>query len=189
MNSNNLKDIEELLKIIGCNIKQDESKKNGQTKCKVTIDPTGGSDTNCCANQDLDIPNGFQDVDPKVFVVLGEVVGNVLSGGLPLNTANSISNWFNLMGQIMETYASQQQYFQSGPGRLYDKKYKNISNPFCTCNCTTVDENDNSQSEKSNSNSDIIDIKNQMDKIYSHFESEISILKNELELLKKERKY
>lgn len=33
---------------------------------------------------------------------------------------------------MIETYNSQQQYMQNGPGRYYNIKNKNITNPFCT---------------------------------------------------------
>ena len=44
---------------------------------------------------------------------------------------NALGNWLQLVGQVIQLYNSQQQYFQSGPGRYYDKGYKNVSNPFC----------------------------------------------------------
>ena len=36
----------------------------------------------------------------------------------------AISNWLNLVGQAIETYGAQQQYFQNGPGRYYDLRVK-----------------------------------------------------------------
>lgn len=102
-------------------------------KYKVDIDPTGGAANNCCINQNLDIPCGFQDINPTVFIILGEVVGDLLSGQLPFNVANAVANWLNLIGQIVETYATQQVYSESGPGRYYSPLYKNVANPFCSC--------------------------------------------------------
>lgn len=78
-----------------------------------------------------DMPGGFQDLNPQLFSLMGQIVGMVMSGSLPFNVQNAIGNWLMLVGQTIETYNAQQQYFQSGPGRYYDLKYKNVTNPFC----------------------------------------------------------
>lgn len=124
--------IEEVLKALG--YEKNENSCNGENnkQDKCNIDPTGGASSNCCANLDLDIPGGFQDIDPIIFVTLGEIIGNIIAGKVPFNVANSISNILGLVGQIIETYVAQQLYHQSGPGRFYSPVYRNISNPFCS---------------------------------------------------------
>lgn len=135
-NSNNINIISELMKILGyakdepeksnCNKKED--KKNN---CTCKIDPSGGANGNCCADENLDIKGGFQNIDPFLFSIIGEVLGNIISGKLPFNVANSVANFLALVGQILETYAAQQQYQESGPGRFFNSAYKNVDNPFC----------------------------------------------------------
>lgn len=118
----------------------DTLKKESEKGPKCTIDCSGGADTNCCKFFDLDVSYGFQDVNPMLFVVVGEVIANVLSGNLPINVANSISNIMNLVGQILETYSAQQLYQQSGPGRIYSPAYKNVANPFCNSSNTSSEQ-------------------------------------------------
>ena len=149
-NQYNLNELEEILKALGyskkdCENKAQEEEENSSSgECHCKIDPTGGATSNCCSNLNLDIPGGFQDVNPMIFIVIGEIIGNVISGNVPFNVANSIANFLNLIGQIVETYAAQQAYFQAGPGRYYDLAYKNIANPFCSSVC---DDNDNDNDE------------------------------------------
>lgn len=77
---------------------------------------------------------GFQDLNPELFVLIGELLGNAIAGNLPFNVQNSLGNWFQLVGQAMLTFNAQQQYFQGGTGRYYNPKYKNVANPFCMWN-------------------------------------------------------
>lgn len=79
-----------------------------------------------------DIPGGFQDLDPITFVIIGEIIGDVLSGQLPFNTANTIANILILVGQIIEAVGTQQQYQEEGPGNIYNIGNKNINNPNCS---------------------------------------------------------
>lgn len=116
--------INNILRNIGYKI--DEEK-----KVRCTIDYSGGAKDNCCRDANLDIEQGFQDLNPILFILIGEILGNVLSGALPFNVAASVANLLNLVGQIIETYSSQQVYFQSGPGRYYDPVYRNVTNSFC----------------------------------------------------------
>ena len=53
---------------------QYDSKKNNKNKFnnKCKIDPTGGASENKYKYCDLDIPFGFQDIDPMLITVLGE---------------------------------------------------------------------------------------------------------------------
>lgn len=78
-----------------------------------------------------DIPWGFQDLHPEAFIVIAEILGDVMAGNMPFNVQNAIGNWLTLVGQTILTYNAQQQYFQNGPGRYYDIKNKNVGNPFC----------------------------------------------------------
>lgn len=129
MNMYDLNEIYEMLKSAGY-INSDEDSSKGVPE----IDPTAGGTSNCCADLNLDVPWGFQDMNPLVFITIGDVIGNILAGNLPFNVAVAISNWLNLVGQVIETYGAQQQYFQSGPGRVYNLMYRNVTNPYCSCN-------------------------------------------------------
>lgn len=113
-----------------------------------------------------DIPNGFQNLHPELFVIIGEILGNIVAGSIPFNVQNAIGNWLQLVGQAIETYNAQQQYFQSGPGRYYDVNTRNIDNPFCSSaapstaaytanpvNAQGPSSGSNSQSSSRNSNS------------------------------------
>ncbi|MCF0148840.1 MAG: hypothetical protein HUJ77_10650, partial [Clostridium sp.] len=79
-----------------------------------------------------DIPNGFQTLHPELFIIIGEILGNIVAGSVPFNVQNAIGNWLQLVGQAILTYNAQQQYFQAGPGRYYDIANFNIVNPFCS---------------------------------------------------------
>lgn len=92
--------------------------------------PPGVADEACrCGNSD--IPGGFQDLNPMLFVVIGEIIGNIIASQTPFNVQNALGNWLQLVGQAIETYNAQQQYFQGGPGRYYNPIYRNSGNPFC----------------------------------------------------------
>ena len=45
----------------------------------------------------------FQNVNPELFIVVGELLGNVLSNELPFNVQNAVGNWLQLVGQAIET--------------------------------------------------------------------------------------
>ena len=62
--------------------------------------------------------------------IIGELLGNVFAGTMPFNVQNAIGNWLQLVGQAMLTYNAQQQYYQSGPGRYYDRANRDVTNPF-----------------------------------------------------------
>ena len=74
-----------------------------------------------------DINGGFQHIYPEVFIVVAEILGDVMAGRLPFNVQNAVGNWFELIGQVILTYNAQQQYFQGGPGRYFNPKYFNVS--------------------------------------------------------------
>ena len=79
-----------------------------------------------------DIPNGFQTLHPELFIIIGEILGNIVAGSVPFNVQNAIGNWLQLVGQAILTYNAQQQYFQAFPGRYYEARNYNIVNPFCS---------------------------------------------------------
>ncbi|HCW53776.1 MAG TPA: hypothetical protein DG753_08580 [Clostridium sp.] len=81
-----------------------------------------------------DVFNGFQKLYPELFIVMGEIIGNIISRKMPINVQNSFGNWLQLIGQAILTYNAQQQYFQGGPGRYFSPIYYNVSNPFCSNN-------------------------------------------------------
>ena len=72
---------------------------------------------------------GYKKIDCEIDPTAGKDT-NAISGDLPAIVMNALANWLQLVGQVIQLYNSQQQYFQSGPGRYYDKGYKNVSNPF-----------------------------------------------------------
>lgn len=121
--------LEDLLGYLG--YEKDDDNENSE--CEFTIDPTGGAETNCCRDLNSDLVYGYQDLSPMLFITIGELVGNVLSGQLPFNVANSISNFLNLVGQIIETYGAQIQYYEVGPGRYFNPALRNSANPYFNC--------------------------------------------------------
>ena len=115
----------------------------------------GTSNNNSNTNNNYgcyDIPNGFQDLSPELFIIIGEILGNIIAGSIPFNVQNTLGNWLQLVGQAIETYNAQQQYFQSGPGRYYDPKNFNVANPFCNSNSTKTTTSNNSNSKNNDAN-------------------------------------
>ena len=133
-----------------------------------------------------DIPGGFQDLNPELFVLIGELLGNAIAGNLPFNVQNALGNWFQLVGQAMLTFNAQQQYFQGGTGRYYNPKYKNVSNHFCGENAASQaegpyggDGGGNSNNTNTNSkNSDVNDKIEKLTKEIEELKEEINNLKN-----------
>lgn len=111
-----------------------------------------------------DMPGGFQRINPMLFIVIGDILGDVMAGNLPFNVQNSIGNWIQLVGQAIETYSSQQQYFQSGPGRYYSPENLNITNPLCPevskvqSGTSVSDEQAQNSSSKSNEDEVIVEL-------------------------------
>lgn len=121
-----------------------------------------------------DIPNGFQSLNPELFITIGGILGQIMAGTIPFNVQNALGNWFELLGQVILTYNAQQQYFQGGPGRYFNPQNYNVNNPFCNTNNTTQ----NSNSKKSSS------IEDKVDKITNELESRINDLISEIENIK-----
>lgn len=100
----------------------------------------------------FDIPNGFQSLNPELFVAIGGILGQIMAGNIPYNVQNALGNWFELLGQVILTYNAQQQYFQSGPGRYFNPQNYNVNNQFCNINTNDVTQNsDLSKSNKKSS--------------------------------------
>lgn len=168
----------------------DSNESNGTGKCE--FDPTAGASSNYCRDANSDIPGGFQDVDPQLFVVIGEILGLVLGNNMPFNVQNSFGNWLQLVGQAILTYNAQQQYFMGGPGRYYGPQYRNVNNPFYVDNADesgiqqpasrggSNSSNDNSNNSNS---SEISDLK----KMISKLQNEIKDLRKEVNEIKRDK--
>lgn len=129
-----------------------------------------------------DIPNGFQQLDPMLVTVIGELVGNVIAGNLPFNIQNLVGNWLMLVGQAIETFNAQQQYFQNGPGRYFNVKNFNITNPYCPENSEGTSSGGStvkSDGEKNNkkAGNDINELKNTVKDLQNQINSLQNIIK------------
>ena len=150
--------------------------------CGYSFDEDGNIDwSNCDFDEDgfigcKDMTGGFQSVYPQLFVLIGEVIGAIISQKLPINVQNSFGNWLQLIGQVILTYNAQQQYFQGGPGRYFDPKYYNVSNSFC--NETDYVQNGEVKSD--------VKISSKNKKKTRNLEKEISNLKNKINQLQRE---
>lgn len=58
----------------------------------------------------------LSDIPPALFTITAEILGVLISESLRLNQQNSVGNWLELVGQVIETYNAQQQLRQQGPG-------------------------------------------------------------------------
>ena len=148
---------------------EDFARACGYSTSNNNTDDTDNSDNNNNNNEHNnlgcdDIPNGFQSLHPELFVIIGEILGAIMAGNLPFNLQNAIGNWFELLGQVILTYNSQQQYYQSGPGRRFSPENFNVTNPFSPGNSTgtsspgvsdtaNIPNNKKSSNQKATSNS------------------------------------
>lgn len=150
---------------------EDFAKNCGSTGDDKSGESKNNNDTEGCN----DIPGGFQDLNPQLFTVIAELLGGVMAGNMPFNVQNAVGNWFELLGQVILTCNAQQQYFQSGPGRYYNTKNKNINNSFCSSN---------SNSSSDTSSYDDID---ELKKSISNLIGEVKELKKEINKLKNDK--
>lgn len=134
----------------GWNSFEDLARACGYTNCNKSSNNTNETN-NSCNMGCCDIPNGFQSLNPELFTVIGEILGNIVAGSMPANVQNSVGNWLELVGQAILTYNAQQQYFQGGPGRYFNPKYYNVTNPFCNSTPTNTAQNNNSNNDSNNS--------------------------------------
>lgn len=125
MNYNEL--FEEFMKSCGYNFNDNEDDTNDDSE---NCTPPGVADEEC-RNGNSDIPGGFQDLNPQALIVLATILGIDIASKLPFNIQSAVGNFFELLGQVILTFNSQQQYFQGGPGRFYNPIYRNAANPFC----------------------------------------------------------
>ena len=110
------------------------SNNNNNNNNTTTNNNNTNNNTNC---NDIP-PSPFQTIPPELFAIISEIIGNIIAGNIPFNVQNLIA---------------QQQYFESGPGRYYDPKNYNISNPFCSNNSTNTNGNASSTSTSSSTSS------------------------------------
>ena len=57
--------------------------------------------------------NGFFGLPAEVMCALGTVLGFALLGKLDYNQQNTLGNWLELIGQVLETNAAQGQVLQA----------------------------------------------------------------------------
>lgn len=156
--------------------------------CGYCFDEDGNIDMdNSNFNEDSfigckDMTGGFQNMYPQLFVLIGEVLGAIISQKLPINVQNSFGNWLQLIGQVILTYNAQQQYFQGGPGRYFNPKYYNVSNSFC--GGTDYEEDGETKGGTGNSSSNNMKTRN-VEKEIKSLKKEISELKREIYRLKR----
>ena len=143
MNFDGWVNLNDLLKACGYNYSSDNSDEGNRTSNNSNTTNNFGC---------YDMPNGFQDLSPELFIIIGEILGNIIAGSIPFNVQNTLGNWLQLVGQAIETYNAQQQYFQSGPGRYYDPKNFNVTNPFCSSNSTSSTTSNKSNSKNNDAN-------------------------------------
>ena len=114
--------------------------------------------------------------------MIGELLGNVMAGNLPFNIQNVVGNWLQLVGQAIEVYNAQQQYYQGGPGRYYNYIYRNAANPFCPDGSDEDQANISSNKKKTSKSK----AKTSSDESIKELKSSIKELSNEVRELKKE---
>lgn len=172
------KEYEELLRALGYRNCNEESRDNKNNEYNEN---TKSSTQNNCN----DMIGGFQQMYPQLFVVVGEIIGNVVARKLPINVQDSIGNWLQLVGQVILTYNAQQQYFQGGPGRYFNEAYFNINNPLCDATNQEYDERGRIVNGSRRKNRDIkyADIRSSKEK---QLKREIRELKKSIEKLQYE---
>lgn len=181
MEFNGWNSFEDLARACGYTI--NTSNTNSTSKNQNNNSSTTSSNIGCG-----DIPNGFQSLNPELFIIIGEILGNIIAGNTPFNVQNAVGNWLQLVGQAILTYNAQQQYFQGGPGRYFNPKYYNVTNPFCNTSSTSSTQNStdsNSQTSNKNKNKDsnLNDKSSKKDKI-TELEIRINQLSTEIEEIK-----
>ena len=132
-----------------------------------------------------DIPGGFQDIPPQLLLVIGELLGNIIAGNLPFNIQNVVGNWLQLVGQAIEVFNAQQQYYQGGPGRYYNYIYRNADNPFCSSANDESQANVESNKKKKTTSSNSSKEKESNNEIYELKQS-IELLNKQIEELQKQ---
>ncbi len=153
--------------------------------CKFGNKNAEADESSRCA--DSDIPGGFQDMDPQLLIVGTSLLGAILAGKMPFNVQNAVANWLMMLGQSIELFNAQQQYFQGGPGRIYNPIYRNAANPYCN---NSSDESQQNVSQNPTTNSSVNNFSNQelnlneLKKTINELHNEVNNLKNEINKLK-----
>lgn len=141
-----------------------------------------------------DMPGGFQRLNPTLFIVIADILGDVMSGRLPFNVQNAVGNWIQLVGQAIETFSSQQQYFQSGPGRFYSPVNLNITNSTCEQaysegGTNNGEENETAEGSSTNdTNTDNEKIIKELCSIINDMKSELNEVKTRIDCMEKKEK-
>ncbi|ACA54472.1 hypothetical protein FDC45_07905 [Clostridium botulinum] len=147
------------MKFNGWNSFEDLARACGYTNSDKDSDNTSETSNNNATNESCnmgcyDIPNGFQSLNPQLFVAIGGILGDILAGSIPSNVQASIGNWLVLVGQAILTFNSQQIYFQQGPGRYFNPCNYNVDNPFCETTSKNTTQNNSSSKDSKNSSKD-----------------------------------
>lgn len=148
----------------------------------------GSSNANATKSQReacSDIPGGFQDIPPQLVLVIGELLGNVIAGNLPFNIQNLVGNWLQLVGQAIEVFNAQQQYYQGGPGRYYNPIYRNAANPFCS-SASDESQANVSSNKKKKSTSSSSSKETQSNECIYELKQSIEVLNKQVEELQKQ---
>ncbi len=142
------------MKFNGWNSFEDLARACGYTNSHKDSDNTSETSNNNATNESCnmgcyDIPNGFQSLNPQLFVAIGGILGDILAGSIPANVQAALGNWLLLVGQAIVTFNAQQIYFQQGPGRYFNPQNYNVDNPFCqTTSQNTTQNNSSSKNSK-----------------------------------------
>ena len=127
----------------------------------------------------------FQSVNPELFILVGELLGNVIANEIPLNVQNAVGNWLQLVGQAILTYNAQQQYYQGGPGRYYNPIYRNAANPFCS-SASDESQANVSSNKKKKSTSSSSSKETQSNECIYELKQSIEVLNKQVEELQKQ---
>ncbi|MFV3013687.1 hypothetical protein ACLD43_16955 [Clostridium botulinum] len=147
------------MKFNGWNSFEDLARACGYTNSDKDSDNTSETSNNNATNESCnmgcyDIPNGFQSLNPQLFVAIGGILGDIVAGSIPSNVQAAIGNWLVLVGQAILTFNSQQIYFQQGPGRYFNPCNYNVDNPFCQTTSQNTTQNNSSSKDSKNSSKD-----------------------------------
>lgn len=176
--------------------KNSKNESNSNTSSNTSNNNSNENNSNTTNNSSSDcggdIPGGFQTINPQFFLIIGELMGNVMAGNMPFNVQNVIGNWLQLIGQAIEVFNAQQQYMQGGPGRYYDIRNLNINNPFCSGNSNTVQQEADGPSLNNNgsSNANNVNRSNEISELKEYIEKlnkEVENLKKEIKNIKKDK--
>lgn len=129
----------------------------------------------------------FQSVNPELFILVGELLGNVIANEIPLNVQNAVGNWLQLVGQAILTYNAQQQYYQQGPGRYFTPDSFNVDNSFCQSNNqdSTSGSNPSNESQSTQSQSMTAEQFEQFQRTMEELIKRMAMLEQEIESLKR----